>query len=143
MILFDLKCENDHKFEVWFPSSSDYEKQLKKKMIECPYCNSKKIKKSLMAPNLNVKSGSKKNSIDIKKDLSHINLEKQIKRFKSFVEKNTENVGKNFAEEARKIYYGEKESRPIRGESSEKEAKELSEEGIPFSKLPWSTKEDA
>ena len=143
MILFDLKCEKDHKFEAWFPSSSNYENQLKKKMIECPYCNSKKIKKSLMAPNLNVKGGSKKDNVDKKKDLSQINLEKQIKKFKNFVEKNSENVGKNFAEEARKIYYGEKKARPIRGESTEKESQDLLEEGIPFSKLPWHSKEDA
>ena len=143
MILFDLKCENEHKFEAWFPSSSNYENQLKKKMIECPYCNSKKIKKSLMAPNLNVKSQSKKNSIEKKNDIAQINLEKKIKKFKKFVEKNTENVGKNFAEEARKIYYGEKKARPIRGESTEKESQDLEEEGIPFSKLPWHSKEDA
>tara|TARA_B100000902_G_C26604433_1_gene572067 strand:- start:27 stop:458 length:432 start_codon:yes stop_codon:yes gene_type:complete len=143
MILFDLKCENDHKFEAWFPSSSNYEDQLKKKMIECPYCNSKKIKKSLMAPNLNVKSRSNKSSKEKKKNLSKVTLEKQIKKFKKFIEKNTENVGKNFAEEARKIYYGEKKARPIRGESTEKESKDLAEEGIPFSKLPWHSKEDA
>ena len=143
MILFDLKCENDHKFEVWFPSSSNYEEQLKKKMIECPYCNSKKIKKSLMAPNLNVKIRSKKSSIEKKNDLAQIDLEKKIKKFKNFVKKNTENVGKNFAEEARKIYYGEKKARPIRGESTEKESQDLVEEGIPFSKLPWHSKEDA
>ncbi len=143
MILFDLKCENGHEFEAWFPSSTNYENQLKKKMIECPYCNSKKIKKSLMAPNLNVKSRSKKNSIDKKNHLSKVNLEKEIKKFKNFVEKNTENVGKNFAEEARKIYYGEKKARPIRGESTEKESQDLAEEGIPFSKLPWYSKEDA
>ena len=143
MILFDLKCENEHKFEAWFPSSSNYENQLKKKMIECPYCNSKKIKKSLMAPNLNVKSQSKKNSIEKKNDIAQINLEKKIKKFKKFVEKNTENVGKNFAEEARKIYYGEKKARAIRGESTEKESQDLAEEGIPFSKLPWHSKEDA
>ena len=143
MILFDLKCEKGHKFEAWFPSSSNYENQLKKKMIECPFCNSKKIKKSLMAPNLNVKSRSKKNSLDKKSDLSQTHLEKEIKKFKKFVEKNTENVGKNFAEEARKIYYGEKKARPIRGESTEKESQDLAEEGIPFSKLPWHSKEDA
>ncbi len=143
MILFDLKCENDHKFEAWFPSSSNYEDQLKKKMIECPYCNSKKIKKSLMAPNLNVKSRSNKSSKEKKKNLSKVTLEKQIKKFKKFIEKNTENVGKNFAEEARKIYYGEKKARPIRGESTEKESQDLAEEGIPFSKLPWHSKEDA
>ena len=96
-----------------------------------------------MAPNLNVKSRSKKNSLDKKSDLSQTHLEKEIKKFKKFVEKNTENVGKNFAEEARKIYYGEKKARPIRGESTEKESQDLAEEGIPFSKLPWYSKEDA
>ena len=56
MILFDLKCEKNHTFEAWFASNSDYETQLKKKMIECPYCNSTKIHKDLMAPNINTKS---------------------------------------------------------------------------------------
>ena len=70
-------------------------------------------------------------------------LEKEIRKFKKYIEKNTENVGKNFAEEARKIYYGEKKSRSIRGETTNEEAKELVEEGVPLSKLPWNTKEDA
>ena len=78
-----------------------------------------------------------------KKKLAQDNLENQIKKFRKYIEKNTDNVGKNFAEEARKIYYGETKSRPIRGESTEKEAQELAEEGIQFSKLPWHTKEDA
>ena len=64
-------------------------------------------------------------------------------RSRKYIEKNTDNVGKNFAEEARKIYYGETKSRPIRGESTEKEAQELAEEGISFSRLPWQLKEDA
>ncbi len=92
-----------------------------------------------MAPNINTKSISKNN----KKAIAQKNLENQIKKFRKYIEKNTDNVGKNFAEEARKIYYGETKSRPIRGESTEKETKELIEEGIPFSKLPWQTKEDA
>ena len=139
MILFDLQCDKNHKFECWFASSSDYEEQLKNKMIVCPYCNSTKIQKSLMAPNINTKNSEKNN----KKKLVHNNLENQIKKFKKYIEKNTDNVGKNFAEEARKIYYGETKSRPIRGESTEKEAQELAEEGIPISQLPWHSKEDA
>ena len=143
MILFDLICNKNHKFEAWFASSSDYKNQLKNKMILCPYCNSTKIKKSLMAPNINTKGTSKNSCKDNKIDIAQSKLEKQIKKFKKYIEKNTDNVGKNFAEEARKIYYGETKSRPIRGESTEKEAQELVEEGIPFSKLPWQTKEDA
>ena len=139
MILFDLQCEKGHKFECWFASSANYEEQLKNKLIICPYCNSTKIQKSLMAPNINTKNSKKTN----KQKLAQNGLENQIKKFKKYIEKNTDNVGKNFAEEARKIYYGETQSRPIRGESTEKEAQELVEEGIPFSKLPWQTKEDA
>ena len=143
MILFDLQCEKNHKFECWFASSANYEEQLKNKMIICPYCNSTKVQKSLMAPNINTKSAYKNSKENNKKKLEQKNLENQIKKFRKYIEKNTVNVGKNFAEEARKIYYGETKSRPIRGESTEKEAQELVEEGIPFSQLPWHTKEDA
>ena len=93
-----------------------------------------------MAPNINTKSISNNNG---KKKSLQKNLKNQIKRFRKYIEKNTDNVGKNFAEEARKIYYGETKSRPIRGESTENEAQELAEEGIPFSQLPWHSKEDA
>ena len=142
MILFDLQCEKNHKFECWFASSAKYEEQLKNKMIECPYCNSTKIQKSLMAPNINIKSTSRNSKKNNKKKLTQNNLENKIKKFRKYIEKNTDNVGKNFAEEARKIYYGETKSRPIRGESTEKEAQELAEEGIPFSQLPCQSKED-
>ena len=96
-----------------------------------------------MAPNINTKSTSKNSKNNDKKKLAQNNLENKIKKFRKYIEKNTDNVGKNFAEEARKIYYGETKSRPIRGESTENEAKELAEEGIPFSQLPWHSKEDA
>ena len=143
MILFDLQCNKNHKFECWFASSIKYEEQLKNKMIVCPYCNSTKIKKSLMAPNINTKSTSKNSKKNNKKELTQDNLENKIKKFRKYIEKNTDNVGKNFAEEARKIYYGEAKSRPIRGESTKKEAQELAQEGIPFSQLPWHSREDA
>ena len=67
---------------------------------------------------------------------------KKVKKIKKYIENNTENVGKEFAEEARKIYYGEKKARPIRGEASQDETKRLEEEGVPFSRLPWA-REDA
>ena len=96
-----------------------------------------------MAPNINTKSTSKNSKNDHKQKLAQNNLENQIKKFRKYIEKNTDNVGKNFAEEARKIYYGETKSRPIRGETTKKEAQDLVEEGIPFSQLPWHSKEDA
>ena len=141
MILFDLSCENEHQFEAWFPSSKKYDEQRKRKLISCPYCNSNKVKKALMAPNLNMlsKSKSKKSPTPTNKKL----VETNIKKLKKLIERNTEDVGKNFAEEARKIYYGEKKSQSIRGETTKKEAKELIEEGIPCISMPWSSREDA
>ena len=141
MILFDLFCENEHQFEAWFPSSKKYEEQRKRKLISCPYCNSNKIKKALMAPNLNMLSKSKnKKNVSLKNKKS---LETNIKKLKKLIETNTKDVGKNFAEEARKIYYGEKKSQSIRGETTKKEAKELIEEGIPCISMPWFSREDA
>ncbi len=139
MILYDLNCENKHVFEAWFSSSTQYEEQRKKKLINCPFCNSSKVKKALMAPKL---KGTKKiDNINKQKDLKKNEL--QLKDFKKFIENNTENVRKNFAEEAKKIYYGETQARSIRGETTKKEAEELAEEGIPVGKLPWSSREDA
>ena len=143
MILFDLNCENGHQFEAWFPSNSKFEVQRKKKLISCPYCENTNVKKSLMAPNLNLSNKSKIKVKDDSKAIQESKLRQQVLKLKKYIEKNTENVGKNFAEEARKIYYGEKKSKPIRGETTEHEAKELADEGIPFSKLPWSSREDA
>ena len=68
---------------------------------------------------------------------------KKLKKFKKFIENNTEDVGKNFAEEAKKIYYGEAKSRAIRGETTREQTEELLEEGVPIAKLPWSSREDA
>merc|ERR1711991_759805 len=117
-ILFDLNCENGHTFEAWFASSDQYEKQNKKNLINCPLCNSNKIRKALMAPNLR---GTKKanqtlENIKAKKEMKKFN--KNLKEFKKFIEK--------------KIYYGETKSRPIRGETTKEQESELIEEGIPI-----------
>ncbi len=143
MILFDLNCENGHTFEAWFASSDQYEKQNKKKLINCPLCNSNKIRKALMTPNLRGTKKANQNleHIRAKKEMKKFN--KKLKEFKKFIEKNTEDVGKNFTEEAKKIYYGETKSRPIRGETTKEQESELIEEGIPIAKLPWSSREDA
>tara|TARA_B100001248_G_C27388786_1_gene461157 strand:- start:375 stop:800 length:426 start_codon:yes stop_codon:yes gene_type:complete len=141
MILFDLCCEHDHIFEAWFASSSQYEDQKKKKLINCPICNSNKIKKALMAPKL---KGSKKNSKTIPHDvLNDSSVINKFKKLKKFVEENTVDVGKDFTEEARKIHYGETERKSIRGETTKEQAEELLDEGIPIARLPWTSREDA
>ncbi len=143
MILFDLCCKNKHTFEAWFPSTKKYEELKKKNMVKCPICNSHKVKKALMAPNIGVSKKGKEIQHAAYEDNKDKNLRKQIKKMKKLIEENTDNVGNNFAEEARKIYYGEKKARPIRGQTTSQEAKDLENEGVPFSTLPWPSREDA
>ena len=140
MIKFDLKCDNNHIFEVSFDDSVSFEKQRKKKLIDCPYCGSNKVFKSVMAPNVASKSNSntkqKRNQEKV-----FANYNQHLKKLKEEVEKNCTYVGKKFPEEARKIHYGEKEDKPIYGEATEKESKDLIEEGIPLISLPFEKKQ--
>ena len=108
MIVFNLKCNNNHEFETWFSDSNEYNKQLIQKIILCPYCNSSSVSKSIMAPNVVKKSNTKK----IKRKTAMIN---SIKKYKKIVEENFDYVGDSFTEEAKKIKYGEIKDRPIYG----------------------------
>tara|TARA_Y100000294_G_scaffold74247_1_gene69990 strand:- start:13 stop:432 length:420 start_codon:yes stop_codon:yes gene_type:complete len=132
MIVFNLFCRIcSVEFEGWFDSTKEFNSQKRKKIINCPSCNSTSIIKSLVAPNLPAKNNSKKN-IEIKKAVSN-----NIKKYKKIVEKNFEYVGDKFTEEAKKMKYGEKEERPIYGEATIEETKELAEEEINVVPLPW------
>ena len=132
MIVFNLVCKScQFKFEGCFDNSKDYEKQLKKNIINCPNCNSSSIKKFLMSPNLSKKSNAKK---DTKNKKTVIN---NIKKYKKIIEKNFDYVGSNFTEEAKKMKYGEIEERRIYGEASLNQTKELLDEEISVVPLPW------
>jgi hypothetical protein len=135
MIKYNLKCKNKHEFESWFSNSNEFEKLKQKKLLECIFCNSKKIEKSIMAPRVigtktieNENLFSKKEFLKIKKDLVKI---------KKFVEKNFEFVGKRFSHEAREIFYDNKKNRNIYGTVSPEEQQELQEEGIELTTIPW------
>jgi len=131
MIKYNLKCENNHNFNAWFSDSSNFEEQNKKNLIFCPKCNSTKIEKNIMAPNIGSKKQSYTNALKTEK-----NYEKIIKNVRKHVEKNFEYVGDKFADEARAIHYGEKEEREIYGETSVEEAVDLIEEGVNVSPIP-------
>ena len=131
MIKYNLKCENNHNFDAWFSDSSNFEEQNKKNLIFCPKCNSTKIEKNIMAPNIGSKKQSYINALKTEK-----NYEKIIKNVRKHVEKNFEYVGDKFADEARAIHYGEKEEREIYGETSVEEAVDLIEEGVNVSPIP-------
>ena len=133
MISFDLICKTcTTEFEGWFDNSKEFEKQKRNNFLLCPSCNSPSISKSLMAPNLSKKDNSKK--VVIKKAMIN-----DIKKYKKIIEKNFDYVGDDFTEEAKKIKYGETKDRPIYGEASIEQTKELIEEEIPVVPLPWTS----
>ena len=132
MIVFNLTCKTcSFDFEGWFENSKEFENQKKKQLISCPSCNSISIKKTLMAPNVASKSNRKKDA-KIKKTIAN-----NIKKYKKIIEKNFDYVGENFTEEAKKMKYGEKEERPIYGEATIDQTKELHDEEISVVPLPW------
>ena len=136
MIKYKLICKNcDLNFDSWFASSNEYEKLKKKKLLNCHNCNSYKVEKTIMAPQL-INSKSK---IDKKIDLEKYNkIKKTIKDYQKFIKDNFKYVGDNFAYEARSIHYnGKKKSKGIYGSASNEDLKELKEEGIDAQMIPW------
>ena len=131
MIVFNLICsECDFPFEGWFDDTKSFNSQKKRKLINCPNCDSSNISKTLVAPNVSKKSNSK--TTKYKKTLAS-----NINKIKKIVEKNFDYVGDNFFEEAKKIKYGETKDRPIYGEATVEETKELIEEEINITPLPF------
>ena len=131
MIVFNLICsECKYPFEGWFDDTKSFNSQKKRKLINCPNCDSSNISKTLVAPNVSKKSNSK--TTKYKKTLAS-----NINKIKKIVEKNFDYVGDNFFEEAKKIKYGETKDRPIYGEATVEETKELIEEEINITPLPF------
>ncbi len=145
MIVFDLKCSNDHEFETWFANSDAFEKQRKAKKVECPVCGDTKIDKALMAPSVSgtKKKGEKTVHLSSKAEEQMGKYMAALKEVRDHVENNSDYVGDKFPEEARKIHYGETEERSIHGEAREEEAAELNEEGIEVQRIPWVPTHDA
>lgn len=137
MISFNLHCEQEHEFEAWFASSSAFEDQKQRGLLECPICGSRDVTKALSAPN--IASARKKESARAVEAQRHAVM---LSKFRSMIETTHENVGENFAEEARKIHYGETEERGIYGKASGEDIVELIEEGVPIAPLPWTDEDE-
>ena len=131
MIKYNLKCKNKHEFESWFSDSSEFEKLLKRKMIECVLCKTKSIEKSIMSPRISSKNKIGYPNKEIRK------LKKDLLKLRKFVEKNFDYVGDNFSNEVRKVYYDKKRQKNIYGTTTPKEAEDLKEEGIELTTIPW------
>jgi hypothetical protein len=153
MIRYALACLQGHAFESWFQNSAAYDKQVKIGLVTCPVCGSAKVEKAIMAPRV---SGAKRRddtpaaaaaeagSPAPSSDLTPVAMvspqehefRKKLKELREHLVRNADYVGQKFADEARKMHYGETEHRSIYGEASSDQAKELHEEGIEFHPLP-------
>jgi len=154
MILYRLRCSKGHEFESWFKDSKTYERQEKKSLIGCAVCGDGKVERALMSPRIGKADDNKVEpqapaapvpappSPEQQKMAAlarHMpkELRQALLQVRAEVEKNCEHVGDRFADEARKIHYGESDKRGIYGETTDEEAEALAEEGIEFGRLPW------
>ena len=133
MIRYKLRCRNcDNSFDSWFASSKEYDKLRKLKYLNCHYCSSIKIEKTLMAPSI---VSSKKQNISI---LKNKKINNKIKKYQKFIKKNFDYVGDNFSYEARSLHYNnKKKSKGIYGNATVNEISELKDEGIDTDVIPW------
>ena len=136
MIKYSLVCKNCNlTFNSWFASSIEYERLKKKKLLNCHNCNSIKVEKDLMAPQL---MGKNSNNISKKELHKFKNIKNKLKEYQNFIKSNFKYVGENFAYEARSIHYDKKKKeKGIYGTASKKDLKELKDEGIDAQMIPW------
>jgi hypothetical protein len=147
MIRYALRCDRDHSFESWFSDMASFDMQAKRGFVVCPICQSSRVTRDIMAPRI-VTSRKKAAAPDTLPavaasatmeavfDGDAAAMREMVRGFRKFVTDNTEDVGKAFAEESRKMHYGEVDSRAIRGEATGEDVRELLEEGISILPLP-------
>ena len=133
MIRYALQCGNDHAFDGWFASSEGFDAQVAAGDVLCPHCGSPNVRKALMAPSIGKSAG--KAAAPVPADMAQ-KMSMMMLALKKHVEENCDYVGDKFAEEARRIHYGESEHRDIYGEATPDEARELIEEGVEVAPLP-------
>lgn len=134
MIRFSLICEKVHEFEGWFRSNDDFDMQKKRGFVDCPHCGSTKVEKALMAPAVSTSRKQEKMALAMGEQQRRVMVE--MKAFAEKVKADADYVGDRFAEEARKIHFGETDARGIYGEATQEEAKALLEDGVEFMPLP-------
>ena len=132
MIIYDLKCDKDHKFEGWFNDRAAFEDQKTRKLITCPICGSSEVEmvpSSVTIMGKDIAESRGKSS----KDISPI---KALQLFHEYLDKNFNDVGNKFAEVALKIHRGEEDKKNIKGTTTKSEEETLKEEGVQFIKVP-------
>jgi hypothetical protein len=134
LIRFSLACEHDHEFDAWFRSNADFDTQRKRGLVECPHCGSGKVDKALMAPA--VSTGRRRETMALAMGEAQKQAMIQLKAMSEKIRENADYVGDGFAEEARKIHFGEADARGIYGEATPDEARGLIEDGVEFMPIP-------
>ncbi len=134
MIRFSLICDAQHEFDGWFRNSEDFDAQKKRGFVSCPVCHSAKVEKALMAPA--VSTARKQETVALAMGEQQRKALAQLKALAEEARKSADYVGDKFAEEARKIHFGETEARGIYGEATVEEARRLVEDGVEFMPLP-------
>ncbi|MEI7874159.1 MAG: DUF1178 family protein [Alphaproteobacteria bacterium] len=155
MILYRLRCAKGHEFDSWFKDGKTYERQEKRSLIGCPACGSAKITRAPMAPRIGKGGQGRGESVEAPVETPAVTapapdpqmaalaraipkeMRETLLKLREQVETNLEPVGEKFAEEARKIHYGESDKRGIYGQTTDEEAEALADEGIEFGRLPW------
>ncbi|WP_207483619.1 DUF1178 family protein [Arenibaculum pallidiluteum] len=158
MIKYELRCAEGHGFEAWFRNGDAFESQAAAAEISCPHCGDRQVAKAPMAPSIAKSRGREAVPVvsagapqatgaGVPADPADAARRKEameiLAELRRKVEENCDYVGDRFAEEARRIHYGETDARGIYGETSETEARELAEEGVSFSRIPWVPRSDA
>lgn len=133
MIRYALTCDHEHEFEGWFSSSSDYDDQQGRGLLDCPLCGSKSVRKQIMAPAV---SGTKRTAREAPPAAMQAMMMEAAGRIRRHVEENFDDVGDGFAAEARAIHEGRSEERGIYGQATPKEVRDLVEDGVPVAPLP-------
>ena len=146
MIVFDLSCHEGHRFEGWFASSTDYADQQVRGLLACPSCGSTEVSKAPMAPAVPAKGNSRQDVVppEASRQVANTPMPAEVQKALAALAKaqaaalkNSTWVGDKFAEETRKMHYGERDEAPIHGQASLAEAKALIEEGVPVAPLPF------
>ena len=137
MIRFSLKCACGNRFESWFRDNAACEDLMAAGHLSCPACGGTSVAKAPMAPFV---AAARESDRDAEAEARDARVRTALLRLRAAVEANSENVGSGFAEEARKIHYGETPQRSIYGAATPDEAAALADEDIPFAQLPWGSR---
>lgn len=140
MIHYTLKCDKAHSFDSWFQSAAAFEKLLASGLVGCSVCGSQKVEKAVMAPVIRPARTARAKSEPGPLSAPATASEQALRELRARIEAKSEDVGRDFAREARAIHLGDAPERAIIGEVAPDEARKLVEDGIPVAPLPWSSR---